>query len=181
MLKSQGEDMEWKMNGLFTPNIIDIEASGFGSNSYPIEVGVVNQLGEKFCRLVKPQAGWCHWDTQAEKLHGISREMLMQKGVSVKLICTELNAFLDRQTVYSDGWVVDNPWLIKLYQYAQMNMTFRISPLEMILTESQMTLWHSTKNQVSRAMNIRRHRASSDAALIQTTFVQTRALDTLVS
>jgi hypothetical protein len=47
------------------PAIIDVEASGFGSLSYPIEVGVVDQTGIRFCSLIKPQNDWIHWDEQA--------------------------------------------------------------------------------------------------------------------
>jgi hypothetical protein len=35
------------------PNIIDIEASGFGVDSYPIEVGIVLSTGQKYCALIK--------------------------------------------------------------------------------------------------------------------------------
>lgn len=162
------------MTSLFTPNIIDVEASGFGVQSYPIEIGVINQFGEKFCRLVKPQKSWLHWDESAESLHGISRELLRHKGVPITTLCHDLNDFLQQQTVYSDGWVVDQPWMIKLYSQAKVEMTFKLSPLEMILNESQMALWHDTKEQMSNIMNVRRHRASSDAALIQSTYVQTQ-------
>lgn len=161
---------------LFVPNIIDIEASGFGAFSYPIEVGVVNTQGEKFCRLIKPGPDWEHWDSEAESLHGISRELLMDKGISAVQLCQELNIFLKQQVVYSDGWVVDQPWLIKLFDRAQIPMEFTISPLEMILNEEQMALWHETKDWVCENMNIERHRASSDAALIQSTFVTTRQM-----
>ncbi|WP_158971548.1 hypothetical protein [Paraglaciecola sp. L3A3] len=161
---------------LFVPNIIDIEASGFGAFSYPIEVGVVNTQGQKFCRLVKPVIGWEHWDVKAESLHGISRELLQAKGESVVQLCLDLNVFLKNQVVYSDGWVVDQPWLIKLFDGAKIPMKFTISPLEMILNEQQMSVWHVTKDKVCENMNIRRHRASSDAALIQSTFVTTQKM-----
>ena len=46
------------------PYIIDVEASGFGNGSYPIEVGVVLNNGEKFCTLIVPAANWTHWDEE---------------------------------------------------------------------------------------------------------------------
>lgn len=164
------------MRKFFTPNIIDVEASGFGSSSYPIEVGVINQYGEKFCSLIKPEADWQHWDQQAESLHGISRNVLFDKGLPITQLCQELNQFLQHQVVYSDGWVVDQPWLIKLFSDAQMPMQFKISPLEMILNEAQMNVWHDIKDEVCKKMSIRRHRASCDAALIQSTFVTTQKI-----
>ncbi|WP_235594800.1 3'-5' exonuclease [Paraglaciecola hydrolytica] len=159
------------------PIIIDIEASGFGAHSYPIEVGVVKANGERFCSLIKPQADWTHWDDFAQSLHGISPELLAKKGRPVQEVCSELNQFLAGQTAYSDGWVVDQPWLIKLFHAARQKMQFSISPLEMLLNEGQMAVWHSTKDSLLADLNHQpRHRASHDAALIQDTFRVTRKL-----
>lgn len=158
------------------PNIIDVEASGFGSLSYPIEVGVVNQAGQRFCSLIKPQSDWTHWDEKAELLHGISRQLLADKGLPVHEVCQKLNQFLAGQVVYSDGWVVDNTWLIKLFDAAKMRMQFHVSSLEMILNEAQMSLWHATKDTLFKQTNEQRHRASNDAALIQHTFVKTKQI-----
>lgn len=158
------------------PTIIDVEASGFGSLSYPIEVGVINQSSKRFCNLIKPQNDWTHWDTEAELLHGISRELLAKNGLPVELVCHQLNQFLMGQVVYSDGWVVDVTWLIKLFHAANVRMQFHVSSLEMILNETQMSLWHSTKDRVFQKMQEQRHRASSDAALIQNTFVATQQI-----
>jgi hypothetical protein len=158
------------------PIIIDIEASGFGSSSYPIEVGVINQAGERFCSLIKPQSDWIHWDVKAEMLHGISRGLLAKKGLPAQQVCQQLNQFLMGQIVYSDGWVVDDTWLIKLFYAAKVSMQFHVSSLEMILNESQMSLWHSTKDRLFQKTNEPRHRASSDAALIQNTFVTTQRI-----
>jgi hypothetical protein len=158
------------------PTIIDVEASGFGSLSYPIEVGVINRSGNRFCSLIKPQSDWTHWDAQAETLHGISRQLLAEKGLSAQLVCQQLNQFLMGQVVYSDGWVVDDTWLIKLFDAAKVTKQFHVSSLEMILNETQMALWHLTKDRLFQQMKEPRHRASSDAALIQNTFVTTQKI-----
>lgn len=158
------------------PIILDVEASGFGAQSYPIEVGVIKQNGDRYCSLIKPHKSWSHWDNEAQSLHGISRELLQKKGRDIGEICTELNQFLFNQTAYSDGWVVDNPWLIKLFCTARVNMEFNISPLEMILTEGQMDLWHLTKDNLETNLKLPRHRASNDAALIQYTYKITQDL-----
>lgn len=42
------------------PLIIDLEASGFGRDSYPIEVGVALDYDRKFCSLIRPQPQWAH-------------------------------------------------------------------------------------------------------------------------
>ena len=164
------------IKSVLVPVIMDLEASGFSADGYPIEVGVVCTSGERFCRLIKPQSDWLHWDENAERVHGISRSLLAHNGINVKQVCTELNHLLAGQTAFSDGWVVDYPWLIKLYCSAGMNMSFRLSSLEMILNEAQMSVWHHTKNKLSALSNESRHRASNDAALIQNTFVATNKL-----
>ena len=40
---------------------IDVEASGFGVGSYPIEVGVAFPDGGTQCYLIKPEHDWIHW------------------------------------------------------------------------------------------------------------------------
>ena len=155
------------------PCIIDIEASGFGMNSYPIEVGVVRGDGARYCKLIKPFPSWTHWDPTAEKLHKIARKSLLENGDLGAQVCFELNEFIGKRQVYSDGWVVDSPWLIKLFDSAQIEMTFKMSPLEMILKEHQFQQWDAKKQHLLLALNIERHRASSDALLIQQTYIET--------
>ena len=161
------------MSSLKTPNIIDIEASGFGPGSYPIEVGLALASGQKYCSLIRPAPGWTYWDTEAERVHRISRNTLETYGKPVDEVAMHLNALLRNQTVYSDGWVVDNPWLIQLFFKAQIERCFTFSDLEMILSEEQMTIWHATKNAVINDLSKSRHRASIDATIIQQTYLRT--------
>jgi hypothetical protein len=159
---------------VYRPTILDIEASGFGVQSYPIEVGIVRSDGERFCKLIKPFDDWQFWQHSAEKVHGISRQDLLQYGVNGTQICLELNAFLGDGIAYSDGWVVDSPWLSILFERAKVPMQFTLSSLEMILKESQMDQWHTVKDEVIDSLNLVRHRASNDALIIQKTFELTR-------
>lgn len=158
------------------PTIIDVEASGFGPQSYPIEIGVVRHDGERYCRLVKPFDDWDFWQPSAQDVHGITRQHLLKHGIDGNKLCHELNQFLGKQTAYSDGWVVDSPWVITLFERAGVEMTFHISSLEMILNENQMNLWHATKDQVMHKLQLKRHRASNDALIIQQTFNSTLAI-----
>jgi hypothetical protein len=57
-------------------------------------------------------------------------------------------------------------------------MTFRISPLEMIMNEEQVDIWDQTRDLVTDELNIVRHRASNDAFLIQETYLRTRQIVT---
>ena len=160
------------------PNVIDFEASGFGIDSYPIEVGVVLEAGQKYCALIKPAGDWCYWDAQAEQVHGISRQTLATYGKPIAQVAAELNVFLADKTVYSDGWVVDKPWLSRLFYQCGVQPSFYLSALEMILKEAQMDIWTQTKSQVVADLALARHRASTDAVIIQETYVRTRLLVT---
>ncbi|WP_018982716.1 3'-5' exonuclease [Salinimonas chungwhensis] len=154
------------------PTIIDVEASGFGAQSYPVEVGLIRCDGERFCSLIKPADDWQHWDEQAQQLHGISRDDLATYGQSPTDVCLQLNKFVGSSTVYCDGWVVDYPWLIKLFNTAGVPMEFRVSSLDFLLKEHQMDVWDAVKEGLLAEFNDRRHRASSDAELIQLTYME---------
>ena len=164
------------MHHLNKPFIIDVEASGFGSASYPIEIGVVLNDGRSFCTLILPAPEWTHWDKEAEKVHQVSRDILKTYGKPIDEVADQLNELLAGMTLYSDGWVVDKPWLTTLFHTAGKPMKFSVSPLEMILSEKQMAAWHETKVKVINEMNLKRHRASNDAWIIQETFKQTLAI-----
>lgn len=155
------------------PNIIDIEASGLSRDSFPIEVGLALGNGERYCQMIIPDKSWTYWDHEAEKVHGITRECLLQHGARTTEVALELNRLLANQVVYSDGWVVDQPWLIKLFFAAGIQQAFHISDLQMILTENQMANWHRCKEQVMQDLNLQRHRASFDAQIIQETYLRT--------
>ncbi len=128
---------------------------------------------ERYCSLIKPAQDWTHWTEEAESYHQLSRQIIEQHGADIETVAKDLNRILDNRTVYSDGWAVDHPWIIRLFHYARITMSFRISPLEMILSEAQMEIWHKTKDQVTETLNIDRHRASNDALIIQQTYIQT--------
>lgn len=156
------------------PIIIDIEASGFGAGSYPIEVGVALSDGTKYCSLITPRPSWTHWDEGAEKVHRVSRDVLHRHGRPITEVAARLNALLRLQTAYSDGWVVDKPWLDRLYFAAGMRCEFSYSALEMILSEPQMAIWHATKDGLLSELGDHRHRASFDAYVVQETWERTR-------
>lgn len=155
------------------PLIIDIEASGFGGHSYPIEVGVAFDDDTKYCTLIHPAPDWDHWDEEAEKVHRIARDILETHGKPIREVAAQLNQLLEGRTLYTDGWVVDKPWLTRLFAEAGMAMKFSVSPLEMILSEEQMARWHDTKDRLLAEVAKRRHRASFDAWVIQETYART--------
>ncbi|MFT5693139.1 MAG: hypothetical protein ACI92E_002475 [Oceanicoccus sp.] len=155
------------------PLIIDIEASGFGVGSYPIEVGVALGNGETRCMIIRRESDWVHWDDGAESLHGISRDDLNRHGKMVEEVATALNKWLQGQVVYSDAWGNDSSWLALLFEYANVTQRFKLDSLRSLLDESQVENWHKTKEQVAEASKFQRHRASNDALILQQTYCKT--------
>lgn len=156
------------------PTVLDVEASGFGRNSYPIEVGFVLPDGHTFCTLIRPLDHWTHWDAQAALTHHIPRALLHQRGQNVAEVAHRLNADLRGQTVYSDGWANDYSWLGALYDAADMSPSFRLENLRMLLTEAESEKWHVIKAQIGAERGAQRHRASADARLLQLTYQRLR-------
>lgn len=158
------------------PDILDFEASGFGSESYPIEVGYSLGCGDRFCMLIRPEPEWLFWDERAEAVHGISRELLMRSGLDVVQACHELNRRLSGITLYSDAWVVDKEWLNKLFAAAGVQPAFQLSAIENIQSECQYLIWDKVRSSLLSESSDPRHRASSDAEFIQRVFMQTQTL-----
>jgi hypothetical protein len=163
-----------KMRDIVLPAVIDIEASGFGRDSYPIEVGVVLPNGKGSCYLIKPASSWTYWDSKAELVHGISRDILMEKGQDPRQVATDLNDLLLGSKVYTDAWSYDLSWLGKLYDLADVTQLYTLESLRKLMSEQQSAKWHQTKEQVMREFNLKRHRASSDAKIIQETLKKLR-------
>lgn len=158
------------------PVIIDIEASGFGQGSYPIEIGIIMDDGQSYDFLIHPEPQWTHWDQQAQAVHGIDRSLLLAHGLSIFEVAHALNHLLEGRTAYSDGWGFDSTWLSLLFYEAGQSQTFRMDALTRILSPQQMQLWDRTKASLRVAQGNEHHRALLDARLLQDTFVQTRRL-----
>lgn len=153
------------------PAVIDIEASGFGKNSYPIEIGIAMPNGQRHCFLIRPEDEWQHWDEGAAQLHGITREMLQLHGHAAWDIASELNDLLAGEKIYSDAWGNDMSWLARLFEAAQLPQLFRIDTIIALLDEAQMEGWNQEKERQFSHIALQRHRASTDAEAIQKTYL----------
>lgn len=149
------------------PAIIDVEASGFGRGSYPIEVGLVLPDGASYCSLIRPAPHWTHWDPAAELLHRIKPQLLAESGRPPAEVAAALNQRLRGEVVYSDGWAHDYAWLALLYDEAAMTPAFKLDSLRKLLSEDELALWHPTQQAIRAEAPQMRHRASTDAKVIQ--------------
>lgn len=110
--------------------IIDVEASGLGPDSYPIEIAAYDGENLSYSVLINPETaeGWDHWDFIAEEeIHGISLEHLAEHGEDAFLTVIRMNKVLEGQVVYSDAVDSDGFWVRRLFdQVLDRPMTFEI-------------------------------------------------------
>lgn len=156
------------------PAVLDVEASGFGREGYPIEVGYALPDGHVHCALIRPEPQWTHWDPQAERLHQIPRAALLSRGLAVSEVASLLNQQLCGRTVYTDGWNHDYTWLSLLFEVAGQAQDFRLENLHVLLREDEAERWHAVKQQIASERGAQRHRASADARLLQLTLQRVR-------
>ncbi|RZS51899.1 hypothetical protein [Sphaerotilus mobilis] len=149
------------------PWVLDVEASGFGRGSYPIEVGFVGPAGEVGCTLIQPETDWTSWDPAAARIHGIARELLLMHGKPVDVVARLLNEQLAGQVVYCDAWAHDYVWLARLFDAADMAPAFRLCDLRELLVQDELDRFDAVRERVRRDLASPRHRASADARVLQ--------------
>jgi len=109
--------------------IMDVEASGLSTDSYPIEVAwqhrFISSRHDSF--LIKPVDTWIYWDAYAEHhVHRISRATLQTQGLSVIEAASRLNDALQGQIVYTDAVTHDRQWIKCLFNTSHIEMNFRM-------------------------------------------------------
>jgi hypothetical protein len=146
---------------------MDIEASGFGRHSYPVEIGYVLPDGRAGCMLIRPAAHWTHWNAEAEALHGITRAKLLQHGRPVAEVAGALNHDLAGRTVYCDGWAHDYAWLAALFEEAGLSPHFKLETVGRLLDERRLSRLGEARASALAELGLQRHRASNDARVLQ--------------
>jgi hypothetical protein len=157
------------------PITLDVEASGFGSGSYPIEVGIALGDGTDHSWLIRPLRHWQHWCSQAQATHGISREQLHREGLEPARVAAELNELLRHRRAYSDAWGYDSTWLSRLFYDTGQQATFRLDTVHALLSDSDRQHWQMCRHAVLASSGLRPHRAGNDAAIIQQTLAMLTA------
>lgn len=97
--------------------LIDIEASGLGSQSYPIEIAIVDIDSDfSWTALIKPAPDWRdgEWDEISEEIHGISRDMLNTDGFPAHEVAAKVWEIVKDGIVYTDALEMDGYWLSRL-------------------------------------------------------------------
>ena len=129
--------------------VIDFEASGLGSTTYPIEVGVAVWLGPKervsvWSRLIRPDARWVRdldWFELSQQVHGISPRDLVD-GASPEAVMHELNRRLGGiGQAHCDGGKQDLHWMTTLRMDAGVPATFVLSSLRSSIPDAGEEDW----------------------------------------
>lgn len=150
---------------------IDLEASGLGSKSWPVEVAWTFTEGPPAAFLIRPDEAWPDeaWEEGAEALHGISRDDLRRDGVSIREVCTALNQALAEAEVFSDAPDWDGFWLIRLFTAGGVRQEFSIHDYAKLVSP---IIADQGKEILARAAHLapRRHRAGADVTHLQTLY-----------
>lgn len=149
------------------PAVLDLEASGFGPASYPIEAGFVLPGGQAYCTLIRPLPEWTHWDEEAAVVHGIGRALLAHRGRDAIQVAHWLNRHLRGLAVYCDAWAHDFVWLHRLFAATGQVPAFRLEPIQSLFGEHDLAAWDEARKAARRELAAPRHRASADARVLQ--------------
>ncbi|MGV6801031.1 MAG: hypothetical protein ACWA5L_03830 [bacterium] len=114
---------------------IDLEASGLGPKSWPIEIGWGFVDWPVRSVLIKPAPTWTldAWEKAAERLHRISMPTLLQEGQPILETAMMLNAALGNAIVYSDAPNYDGFWLYRLYEAAGITANFTLNDFAQLI------------------------------------------------
>ena len=147
--------------------VIDIEASGLDHTSYPIEVAIGNCTDIKNW-LIKPLPHWTHWDINAEKIHGISREYLQEHGTPAKEVAHQIDQFLASRNglLYSDADWWDSNWLDTLFLDTGTTRNYHVLSIVDLMEEFDSDKFSNLKVHISERDSIRLHRAANDVEII---------------
>lgn len=147
---------------------VDVEASGLGPHSWPIEVGWAFASETPRSMLIKPADNWSMtaWEKAAESLHRLSPMQLLAEGHSPIETALVLNAALAEADVYSDAPDYDSFWLFRLYDAAGVKPNYQLRDLADLLTP----LWPDDPQELVAAATQQAphtHRAAEDVRHLQ--------------
>jgi hypothetical protein len=97
---------------------LDFEASSLSDDSYPIEVGWIDEGGVGESHLIRPAPGWSDWDPSAEAIHGVPRETLLAEGEPHDEVARRMLARLAGVEIHATAPSWDGKWLSLLLRAA---------------------------------------------------------------
>jgi hypothetical protein len=146
---------------------LDVEASGLGPDSYPIEVGWCDIDDRRGSVLIRPAPGWTHWQPAAEAIHGIARAHIEAEGVPVTGAAARIAEAVAGRTLYSDNPMMDGLWLARLFAaagWAEMPVRVEDTVALALSAEGRVSdMGWEQAERVARRIAPITHRAADDA------------------
>ena len=150
--------------------IIDIEASGLYSDSYPTEIA----YGDPFSRniesyLIQPTLLWqsLYWDPEAEKITGITKEKIANAAPAhyiAQLIAPILNK---ADIVLSDAPEWDQRWLNMLFESGGVHITPQIESFHRFVKQINPSAEYRLLDN-----NLPVHRAGADVQILMECLIE---------
>jgi hypothetical protein len=112
---------------------LDVEASGMGIESFPIEIAYSSSNGDKNEYLIKPTQDWLNdgsWCFNAEhNIHKISLEILIENGMNTYDVAINLNKALLGKFLLCNDLEYDGVWLTQLFKAASIGVQFTLTDI----------------------------------------------------
>lgn len=150
---------------------LDFEASCLPRHgrSFPIEVAIAEAGGEVRSWLIRPEPQWraWAWTAEAEGLHGLTWDQLIEAGRPAAEVLDELATAMQGRPAYADSYL-DATWMCTLEAAAGAPPLVRIRHIDALIDAL-----HLNDAGVARALSAaadptrRRHRAGDDALWLQ--------------
>lgn len=163
------------------PCIGDIEASGLGPESYPIEIAWSLPDGSIHSSLIQTDSRWGEdWEIEAQELHHITPVMLLEQGLPALEVAKKMNEELAGEQLYFDGGHHDLFWLTILFRAADMQPSFGFRDFDTLLAAAGAI--DGNKRVTAEAwaerdfaeLGLQRHRAANDVKFLQRWYIRAR-------
>jgi len=95
--------------------IVDCEASGLHTESYPIQIAWLDLDSDAAGSFyICPHDTWTHWDYNAQDIHNLTQQFLRDVGLSVEQSATILGEMAKDTVILSDAPAFELFWLERL-------------------------------------------------------------------
>lgn len=111
--------------------ILDIEASGIGDDSYPVEIAWCHVDGsQSFSTLINPDSveSWVGWSDEATR-RGLARQECCERGEPAAYVAQRVSRLLTGYPVFSESPAQDQKWLDALFSATGKPKPVQLMPL----------------------------------------------------
>lgn len=165
------------------PIFVDVEASSFAGDSYPIEIAwnmpdskIENHLINPYC--IKE---WIDWDPASQAVHGLSRNYLSNNGEPPLSVAKRMNKVLSGCDVYSDAAEYDAFWIDQLFKVTGLIREFSVRDFYSLLPNEITNGYFMSNNSVlskyqekaRKRAGVAAHRASHDVKYLVELYMMT--------